>query len=512
MTVEASLPIPETISITNLPEAKAKARADAVDLRSIVPAMVLDGKPIDVAGKLDWEMDAIATVKPTLHGVGLKAEVKGDLALTKGKIALVGTSRVFDGVELKVESDARELRIGKLHLHESDAEKKDRTIDVDGSLAWEDLSPEHADLRIKTRDWLLFGTEKLGRADAPRGALTADVKVAGDLDGPIKSLDADVEALDLRIPDRFDRSHQPEVVSLGDVLDLETPGVVKGKLPLPIAAEAKAPEKKEAVDESKGWDIHVRLKKPVHLQQAPLDLMTEGGVDVAVRSGARRVRGKLKMVSGSVMVGGKRHLLQEGSVVFDEAHPGGFLDLHFARALLPESQRDMSIASSTGAVRVNMVGPLGKQKVSLRGAGNVVLFETLSVDNAGRERFYTAPGLPAGETIQLPRHDDVLTLTFLSVNMPHLLFLDRVSGYADPYEDRASYGQLNHFDGERTTDDGHTRVKAVSQPPRVGESSNAVELDYLFWNRGRTAAGVGVRGGDRGGGGPGLFFEWNSAD
>jgi len=60
-------------------------------------------------------------------------------------------------------------------------------------------------------------------------------------------------------------------------------------------------------------------------------------------------------------------------------------------------------------------------------------------------------------------------------------------------------------------------------PPPAGETSRP-ELekkerslvvsakDVLFANTPQTAFGVGVAGGSRGGGGPGIFFEWSSDD
>jgi hypothetical protein len=68
------------------------------------------------------------------------------------------------------------------------------------------------------------------------------------------------------------------------------------------------------------------------------------------------------------------------------------------------------------------------------------------------------------------------------------------------------------MEAERYSENGKTRVRMVSRPPSAGQSEAEVWLDWLLANDRNTAAGVGVRGGSRLGGGPGVFFEWSSSD
>jgi hypothetical protein len=50
------------------------------------------------------------------------------------------------------------------------------------------------------------------------------------------------------------------------------------------------------------------------------------------------------------------------------------------------------------------------------------------------------------------------------------------------------------------------------RPPTPGRSSTELQYDRVFFHDDRKAFGAGLRAGDRGGGGLGLFFEWSSAD
>ena len=75
-----------------------------------------------------------------------------------------------------------------------------------------------------------------------------------------------------------------------------------------------------------------------------------------------------------------------------------------------------------------------------------------------------------------------------------------------------AYGRIENYEAERYFAGGEARMKASLRPAGVGRSEAEIELDYLFGNDARWLFGVGVAGGSRGGGGPGLVLEWSSSD
>jgi hypothetical protein len=263
-----------------------------------------------------------------------------------------------------------------------------------------------------------------------------------------------------------------------------------------------------------GMDIYVSIPKKVHILKSPMDLWPVGTIAVHVRPQGRKIEGRLVMVDGELSLGGKMHKLEEGAIFFDEKCPKGCLDLHFVRHMKETVLRDVSLASGTDAIHIRMTGPLSDRKTVLSGAASPgTLFDLLSAHNVGRPRYVSAPDMPASATVQYPQYDNLLMLSYFSVNLPHLLFMDRVAGWADPYDDRSSYGHMQHYELERTAADGATRVRAIERPRGAGQSEAEVQLDWL-WNHPESRAkfGVGVTGGSRAGGGPGLFFEWSSED
>jgi hypothetical protein len=130
----------------------------------------------------------------------------------------------------------------------------------------------------------------------------------------------------------------------------------------------------------------------------------------------------------------------------------------------------------------------------------------------GRQRYVSEPDLPASMSVDFPQHENLLVLSFLSVNLPHLMFLDRFAAWADPYDDPRAYGKLTHFEAERLIAGDSVRVRTEVRPPAAGQSDAEVEIDYLFVNVPRMLFGVGLSGGTRGGGGPGVVWEWSSKD
>lgn len=508
-----------------------RARAADVDIRTLAPAFALDGKGFEVGGRLRWAMDGAVALASTPTGpVIAEGVMDGSLAIEKGRMTLPRSRRVYEDIELRLASDAAALRIESLSLRESDLEKPRRTLGASGRLAWTNLRPDGLTLDLKAADWLIFGTDKLGPADAPRGSVTLDIGVSATLGGPVKVVDADVRSLELLVPERFARAHQPEAVSLGDVIYLDEVGGAPGKLPVPeevaqnkpgAAPEAKAPpanpDTNQDASAASGFDIHVRVPRRAHLLQAPLNLWVQGEVNASIRPGKKTIHGRLSAVDGELVLVGKKHRLDHGAIVFGEANPTGLLDLHFVRDLPPATLRDISqVSAGGGSVRVDMVGAIGKPpKVTLSGAGNASLFDILAVHNAGRTRYYAEPDMPAGATAQIPQYSDLLVLTYMGINLPHLLFLDRLNAWADPYDDSTSYGRIQHLEAETHVGGGDFRVRAVARPPAAGQSDAELHYDWLITNPAPTTGpvfGLGLRAGSRLGGGPGVFFEWSSRD
>jgi hypothetical protein len=523
-----------------------RARAADVDIRTLAPAFALGGKGFEVGGRLRWAMDGNVALASTPAGpVVAEGVMDGSLAIEKGRMTLPRSRRVYEDIELRLASDATALRIESLALRESDLEKPRRTLGASGRLAWTNLRPDRLTLDLKAADWLIFGTDKLGPADAPRGSVTLDIGVSATLGGPVKVVDADVRSLELLVPERFVRAHQPETVSVGDVIYLDEVGGEPGKLPVPekvaaskpsAAPEPRAPpanpDANQEASAASGFDIHVRVPRRAHLVQAPLGLWVQGEVNASIRPGKKTIAGRLTAVDGELSLAGKKHRLDHGAIVFDEANPTGLLDLHFVRDLLPATMRDISqVSAGGGSVRVDMVGAIGKPpKVTLSGAGNASLFDILAVHNAGRTRYYAEPDMPAGATAQIPQYSDLLVLTYMGVNLPHLLFLDRINAWADPYDDSTSYGRIQHLEAETYVGGGDFRIRAVARPPAAGQSDAEVHYDWLITtptgglgaepgSAGRSPHrtndpifGLGLRAGSRLGGGPGVFFEWSSRD
>jgi hypothetical protein len=120
--------------------------------------------------------------------------------------------------------------------------------------------------------------------------------------------------------------------------------------------------------------------------------------------------------------------------------------------------------------------------------------------------------MPASEAVQIPQPDGLLGITYMAINLPHNLYFEHFNAWSDPYDDPHAYGRVQHMDAEHDSESGKTRVRVVSRPHAAGQNSSELQLDYLFANSARALFGVGLRGGERAGGGPGLFFEWSSED
>ncbi len=509
----------------------AKIAANDVDIKDLIPAFVLEDNKVVFDGRLTWKLDANVVLDPKprfgpggkkLSALSPESTLAGALKFHDGLVTLPGTKRQYKDILVSITHNMTEVRVESIRLRESDLEKAERKLDMRAHLALNQFKPGKLTVHLATKDWLVFGSKKVGPADAPRAALSSDIRVNGHLGKPIKTIDVNVQALEILIPDRFSKAHQPEVVSKGDVIYLKK-GMTAGKLPVPLIAleaEAEDPFADEGSKQKKkapetGMDITVRIPNKVHILQSPLDLYAVGGLKIKRRGNKRTINGKLDAVEGELSLGGKIHKLVRGHFLFNKACAGGCMDLLFARKEHPSTMRDISKASGGETVNIHLQGPLSARVTTLGGAGSPgTLFDLLSVHNAGRQRYTSGPDLPATNTTDYPQHFNLLLLSYLSVNVPHLLFLDRVAAWSDAYDGRGtgSYGQYRHYRSEGYYADDKVRVRGEMRPPGPGQSEAELGLEYLFTNTPQTAIGVGVTVGTRGGGGPGVFLEWSSKD
>jgi hypothetical protein len=261
--------------------------------------------------------------------------------------------------------------------------------------------------------------------------------------------------------------------------------------------------------------VVVHLPKPIHALQPPLDLLAKGEITLHSRPSGRLVEGELTAVGGSLALGGRDHELQKGRIWFDKGCTKGCLDLWFRHPLHPAALRDVSLTSAGGnAVGIHMFGPLDNRTTVLSGAASPgTLFDLLSAHNAAHSRYVSEPDLPATAAVQFPQYNQLLVLGYLAVNLPHLLFLDRFTGWADAYDSTESYGRIEHYEAERTFADGQLRLELEARPPTPGMSQAEVGLHYLLTEpESRTLFGIGATAGSRLGGGPGVIFEWSSEE
>jgi AsmA family/TamB, inner membrane protein subunit of TAM complex len=534
------------------------ARIDAhdVELADLVPAFAIENADLKFAGKLDWDLngDLRLDPKPRYRGEGPgrvklppvspDSKLDGRLQLKDATLALLTSGRHYEGVQLDLSHTLKEVRLERLALRESDREKKGRKLDLKAHLALDELRPGSVTAHLSTKDWLVFGHEKVGPMDAPRATIDAELKVEGDLSQPIKRVHVTVPKLALLAPNRFRRAHQPEALSSGDIIELKE-GMTPGELPVPEAkkddagaspeggeGEAEADDEEEAEEDAEeeaeegseqeakepvpvsGLDLVVHIPNDARILLHPLDLVVKGDIEVKRRGDARDISGELAVVGGSLALGGRKHILKKGTIGFSNDCIA-CVDLLYGREEHNATLRDVSEASVGKEVTIRMQGPLTNRKTTLGGAASPgTLYDLLSAHNAGRMWHVSQPDMPATNTVEFPHYENLLLLSYLSVNVPSLLFMDKVAAWADAYDGRGteSYGKLQRYEAEGYSEDGKFRVRASAQPEQAGASEHELSFDYLFNNTPQTAFGVGVSAGDRLGGGPGIFFEWSSKD
>jgi hypothetical protein len=429
----------------------------------------------------------------TLESVTLE----GPLELSEGGLQIPGSTRHFDPIALRMRGQGTRLLLETLELHEKDGQ--DRVVQLSGNV---DVLSRQLSARAALTNVLLFGGN-FGQADAPRAEATGSVQIAADLAATPRRIDVSVEALELNSPDRFLRAHQQEVLSLGDIVELGDRSVAIGKLAVPEAVPVSAPRA-----DTPTLIVHVDVPRPIHVLQRPLNLFAKGHVRIERFGDERVLSGGLTCEKGDLLVGGLVHPLHHGEIKMTPE--GAFLDLHFVRVPHVAALRDYASAGGT-ELYAHMVGSYGKQKISFSGVADG-LFDALAVNNGGRVRVLSAPDLPGSQTAQLPQIREIRQTAFMGANLPHLAFLTRMSTLADPNVNRFAYGRFERLEADRFSEDGKRRFRVTARSPAIGQSDGEVEYDYLWNNSARGVSGVGVVGGTRGGGGPVLFWEWNSAD
>ncbi|MEM6789526.1 MAG: hypothetical protein AAF715_18545 [Myxococcota bacterium] len=523
----------------------ARVRSEKTALTDLVPAFALGdrGRTLDVGGTLGWKLDGniVLQTQPRYRDDGSEAPpigegstLDGELVILDGHFGIPGTKRKYERVGLRLLTTLDNIELQRLEAYESDLEKKNRALAMSASVALTDFRLGAMKARVEADDWLLFGDgpsprAKVGPADAPRGAMDATIVATGDLGSSVKKIDVDIQQLDVSVPYRYKRAHAFEVTDLGDVTMLPStkdPTLsagqrralqrqkqrLVGKLPVPPVETGAATFDPNRDD---GLDVKVRFSRKAAISLGQLQLVTDGEIDIKRRGRGRKITGKLDMHGGSVFLGGRFHKLVNGYIEFDEKNPGGYADLLFARREHNATLRDISKASGGRVVKIHIAGPLSDRKITLNGAGSPgTLYDLLSVHNAGRVRYQTQPDLPASMNAQFPQFNNLLVLSFFAVNLPGALVMDKVNGWADPYDGRGTerYGRVQNYEAEGYARDGSFRVRVVTNPPRAGQSDAEMTFDVLFTNTPQAAFGVGVSGGSRGGGGPGIFFEWSSED
>ena len=510
ITLAAELSPAEILEARKIDGGTAKIHAslegDGVPIASLLPDSE-DMRASRPVGTLDARMTADATLvfRGEARELG-ELRLRGPLTLKDGAFQIPTTWRRVHGVSVRVEGDGDRIAIRDIAARESDREEPNRTLAIEGGYA---VRTGELTLRVKTHRVLLSGGN-FGMLDAPKAALTTDLSVRSSSAGAGRRVVVDVHALELDSGDRQPRAVQQEVLSLGDVLEVGR-GVEVGKLPVPMPAPAPSAAAARAAErrpEDKTLDVLVRMPTPIHVKQRPLELYAKGEVHIERYGEARVLGGKLTPTGGSLLIGGRLHPFTHGEVRMTEDGP--FLDLHFRREPHPAALRDVATVDGND-VYAHMVGPFGKQKITFSGKADG-LFEALAIENIGRVRVLSTPDAPAGQTPQLPLVPQIRQTAFMSANLPHLAFLDRMNTYADPNVGRFAYGRFENLEAERYSEDGTRRLRTTVRPRVIGQSDAEVEGSYLFRNDARVVSGVGVLGGTRVGGGPTIFFEWSSAD
>ena len=478
----------------------AQAHADDLPLLPLLPAL-LPPVPNSDAGRLRWDMHATIGLVHRETGFALdRSSIDGTLAIAGASFAIPHSTRRWHDIALSIAGDPAGLRLTRLALHESDSEVADRAVQVSGLLALDRFRPTRLTLAVDVHDWLLLGLTSPLFTDAPTATVDLHAQIDGDLTPAIPALEVTVGSLALRSPDRHERAYQPERASVSGDIIFVGPTTPAGKLPVP--PPPTPPHGLPALD------VHVHVPSPVRLNRGPLDVVATGELAVAVRPDGVAPSGALTMRSGTLSAFAANHTLVRGRIVFSRAHPLGWLDLVFARRLPDPATR--ALADPGQPAYLALSGEPTQPVPALSGSANATLPEVEAMYDAGRAVYAPSPTLPASSTAQVPRGDQLNVLAYVSLVLPHLLVLDRMSAWSDASEPRGGYGRIRNVEADRYTAGERNRLRVVARPTSPGRSSAELQLDHMFLHDDRRALGIGVRAGDRLGGGLGLVLEWSS--
>ncbi|HEY0252994.1 MAG TPA: translocation/assembly module TamB domain-containing protein, partial [Kofleriaceae bacterium] len=444
---------------------------------------------------------------PDLHGADLgtfESNLTVNVALPAKELALDGTlavrhgafaknGRTISDITLELAGDPRGVRITNLSAHEGD-----RTFAAHGNVSLDHGKPTTAELDLALHQWLVLGSGSPLFSDAPIGTVDLEAQILADLTRPIAQIDATLAKVDFSVPDRLDRSHQPEWWAENADVFYDAPA--PGRLPVPPPPSEAHP--------LLPLDVRVHIPQPIHALKSPIDVMAKGELTVTVRPETGvATRGTLDVTGGKLALFGRDHAVVDGSLAFTDEHPHGEFLLHFARPLPPEVTRELEPKSDPA--RVTLTGPPTKPNLALGGAFNSTLEDVLALYHAGHPVFLAPPGLYPSSTAEVPRGEQFLIFGYLSNALPHFLFLDRVAAWADPQEPRGSYGRIRNLDAARYAENRKSRVRVVGRPTVPGRSTAELQLDHLWIDTSSLLVGAGLRAGDRLGGGLALFFEWS---
>jgi hypothetical protein len=477
----------------------ASARANTVPLTAVVPAIVAEQLGAADPGRLDSDLEGRFVLRTAGGATTIDdVAVTGGLALAGGSLRLPGSERRYHDLGLVVNARPTGLALAA-RASESDLERRDRQLRAEGTLAFANHRPSELALSIVANKWLVFGGT-MGTAAGPQATIDADVQIAAYFATPVPTVDATIRSLTFDAPDRGDLPLQHKLV-FDDVIFVE-PGAHAGVFPV-------APAPVATPSANRPMKIAVHIPSPIKVIQGPLEMQPRGDLVVDVRPDGVTTDGTLAIERGAMSFFGNRFDLASGRIELSKQHPAGHMAMVFERQLPDATVRGISRTTGNKA-RISIAGPFSDVKVAFSGATNVEFTDVVAVNNVGHARTVTHPGLPVSSTAQVPRGVPLLMTAFFAMLAPKLLFLDRIAAWSDPADGR--HDKIQRVEAERALAGERYRVRGVMRPMVPGRSGAELQLDRVLIHDDRKAAGIGVRAGDRGGGGVGVFFEWSSDD
>ncbi|MBL8784385.1 MAG: translocation/assembly module TamB domain-containing protein [Deltaproteobacteria bacterium] len=492
-------------------------RADAVDLLRVMPALLTAGRPLELKGTLDWKMDGrvVSSRDPAKPGLLPGSAVTGDLVIRDLDINVPDTDRHLRDGKVVLQSTPTGLELKAIHLREEDPQRKDRTVDVSGKVAWTDLKPTDAALRVMLKDWLVLG---LG-FDTPEAELDLDLDVAvTKLGDPIKQVDVTVKSMDLDSPERFIRAHYPQFPAYDDVVyvDRDRPSGVlpPGKAPmLPPTDHALPPAPDLTLPPAPvtGFDVHLHIPEPIRVSAGniPIDIKLKGDMDVAIVGKQVNLHGRIDVLEGLLGAMGREFRLKKGAITADGGLETAKAALEFAVLPSDLALRDIAVGhrDPLATISVNFTPQAGLKTV-FGGVSGPYLLDMATFLNTGRARIWGLPDVPASETVRFGNVDQGLVLTFIQTNLRNLIFMDRANGWSESMERPEDYGKIQFFDMQRFLPG--SRIWLEAQPVTIGQNRMELGYDWLLHKGPRSMLGFGPHLGLDLKAGLALTFDWAS--